>query len=65
MSGGRGRDALPFRSEYGIVSGAVGSGDVGDGYYQAEILTALAKTVVLFFISGFILYEACSGSGNP
>lgn len=35
------------------------------GYYRAEILAALANAVVLFFISGFILYEAWQRFREP
>lgn len=35
------------------------------GYYRAEILAALINAVVLFFISGFILYEAWQRFQHP
>lgn len=35
------------------------------GYYRAEILAALANAVVLFFISGVILYEAWQRFREP
>lgn len=35
------------------------------GYYRAEILTALINAFVLFFISGFILYEAWQRFHHP
>ena len=35
------------------------------GYHRAEILAALANAIVLFFISGFILYEAWKRFREP
>lgn len=35
------------------------------GYYRAEILAALINALVLFFISGFILYEAWQRFHHP
>lgn len=35
------------------------------GYYRTEILAALANAIVLFFISGYILYEAWQRFQDP